>query len=176
MSAPRKSGGQNEPCAHLAIVGISIHHALTNFYAQFPLILPKVVKAVLLSNGPCLTDILGWEWGRCDQALEDEWTGNNGETHMEMHFLTVLIHDEHLDPPPPPQHTYRKGWDAKQAAQWERGGHCTRQDPIHLAGWLHIPESSIMLLIMMPITSKIKVQGNVTLLFWRHSKPQLIAW
>ena len=47
-----------------------------------------------------------------------------------MHFLTVLIHDEHLDPPPPPQHTYRKGWDAKQAAQWERGGHCTRQDPI----------------------------------------------
>ena len=63
VSTPRKGRGKNEPCAQLIPISLSIgrkciYCALVNLNTKFTLVVPEVVEAILLSNSPCLTDIL----------------------------------------------------------------------------------------------------------------------
>ena len=62
-SVARKGGRENEPCAQLIPVSISIcshciHQALVNIHPELPLVLSDPVEAVLLSNSSGLTHTL----------------------------------------------------------------------------------------------------------------------
>ena len=208
VSAARKGGGQNIPCAQLTPVCMSIgrhsiYNAFVNIYAQFLLIQPDKIEAILLRDSPCLTDILLIEVCSEKDVIRLYIWGTNEKvvaiklSHADMNVLIVitwcillnsLIEDGRVS-------TKLASGEKEHIVQCriervsirdvlQRWTMVAIQDDVLRTSDLisitwqddcNLPDSSIRLLIAEPITTFIKAQGNVTLMLWRHSKAHMIS-